>query len=89
MSRWGILPARTFAAYLGLQVTGFAAGAAIVNAVFAQADFIEALAQRAVFIAGACPLRLVAHHAHEFFGHGGRLARFAFSGNGRWSMALR
>jgi len=65
-----------------LQVAGFTARAAIINAVFTQADFIEALAQRAVFIAGAASLRLVANHAHEFFGHGGRLARFALSGNG-------
>jgi hypothetical protein len=83
------LPTGTLAADLSLQVTCFPAGTAIVNAVFTQADFIEALAQRAIFIAGAASLRLVANHAHEFFGHGGRLARFALSGNGRWSMALR
>jgi hypothetical protein len=75
------LPAGALAANLGLEVAGFAAGAAIVNAIFTQADFIEALAQRAVFVAGARSLRLVADHAHEFFGHGGRLARFALSGN--------
>jgi hypothetical protein len=65
-----------------LQITSLATGAAIVNAVFAQANFIEALAQSAVLVAGAASLRLVADHAHEFLGHGGRLSRFGFSGNG-------
>jgi hypothetical protein len=65
-----------------LQITSLAAGAAIVNAVFTQADFIEALAQSAVLVAGAASLRLVADHAHEFLGHGGRLSRFGLSGNG-------
>jgi hypothetical protein len=60
-----------------LQIASFTAGAAIVNAVFAEADFIEALAQRAIFIAGAASLRLVADHAHKFFGHGGRLSRIS------------
>jgi hypothetical protein len=76
------LPTGTLAADLGLQVTRFPAGAAIVNAVFAQTDFIEALAQRAIFVAGAASLWLVADHAHELFGHGGRLSRFGVSGNG-------
>lgn len=75
------LPAGAFAADLGLQIARFTAGTAIVNAVFTQADFIEALAQRAIFVAGAASLRLVANHAHEFFGHGGRLSRFRVSGN--------
>jgi len=75
------LPAGALASHLGLQVAGFAAGAAIVNAVFTQADFIEALAQRAVLVAGATPLRLIANHAHEFFGHGRSLARFCHAGN--------
>jgi hypothetical protein len=67
---------------LGLQVARFATGAAIVNAVFAQADLKQALAQRAVFVAGAASFRLVADHAHKFLGHSGRLARFGGSGNG-------
>jgi hypothetical protein len=75
------LPTGAFATDLRLQVTRFTAGTAIVNAVFTQADFVEALAQRAVFVAGAASLRLVANHAHEFFGHGGRLSRFRVSGN--------
>lgn len=49
------LPAGALAANLGLQVTGFAAGTAIVCAVFAQADLKEALAQAAIFVAGAGP----------------------------------
>jgi hypothetical protein len=65
-----------------LKVAGFAAGTAIVNAVFAQAGIIQALAQGAVFVAGAASFRLVADHALEFLGHGGRLARFGGSGNG-------
>ncbi|MGZ7061112.1 MAG: hypothetical protein ACXVJU_17655, partial [Candidatus Angelobacter sp.] len=76
------LPAGVLAPDLGLQVTGFAAGTAVVNAVFAQADFIEALAQRAIPVAGAASFGLVADHAHEFLGHSGRLSRFGFSGNG-------
>jgi hypothetical protein len=64
-----------------LQVTGLAAWTAIINAVFAQADFIEALAQSAVLVAGATSLRLVADHAHEFLGHSGRLSRFWLPGN--------
>jgi hypothetical protein len=88
-SRVAELPTGTLASDLGLQVAGFTAGAAIVNAIFTQADFIEALAQRAIFIAGAASFRLIAHHAHEFFCHAARLARFGLSGNGRWSMTLR
>lgn len=49
------LPAGAFAANLGLQIAGFAAGTAIVCAVFAQADLIKALAQHAVLVAGAGP----------------------------------
>jgi hypothetical protein len=75
------LPTGTLATDLGLQVTGLAAGTAIVNSVFAEADFIEALAQRAVFVTGAASFWLVANHAHEFFGHGERLSRFGISGN--------
>jgi hypothetical protein len=59
-----------------LQITGFAARAAIIDAVLTQSNLIKALAQATVFVAGAASLRLIADHAHEFFGHGGRLARF-------------
>jgi hypothetical protein len=52
-----------------LQVTGFTAGRAIVNAVFAQADVMQALAERAVFVAGATSLRLVTQHADKVFRH--------------------
>ncbi|MGC2745205.1 MAG: hypothetical protein WA672_18705 [Candidatus Angelobacter sp.] len=76
------LPTGVLAADLGLQVTSLAAGTAIINAVFAQADFIKALAQGAVLVTGAASFRLIADHAHEFFGHGGRLSRFGASGNG-------
>ncbi len=77
------LPAGVLAADLGLEVAGFAAGTAIVNAVFTQADFIQALAKRAVLVAGAGPLLLVAHHAFEFLGHGGRVTQFPCAGNTR------
>jgi hypothetical protein len=75
------LPTGILATDLGFKVTGFAAGTAIVNAVFAQADFIETLAQTAVFVAGAGSLRLIANHALKFPGHSGRLTRFGVSGN--------
>ena len=65
-----------------MQIAGFAAGTAVINTVFTQADFIEALAERAVLIAGAASFRLVADHAHEFFGHVRRLSRFGLPGNG-------
>jgi len=38
------LPAGAFASHLGLQVAGFAAGTAIVNAVFTEPGIIQALA---------------------------------------------
>jgi hypothetical protein len=76
------LPTGVLAPNLGLQVTSFAARTTIVNAVFAQADFVEALAQRAVLVTGAGSFWLVADHAHEFLGHSGRLSRIRLSGNG-------
>ena len=76
------LPTRALASDLGLQVTRFAAGAAIVGAVLAQADLIKALAEHAVFVAGACPFRLVTDRAHEFLGHSRRVPRFGFSEQG-------
>jgi hypothetical protein len=75
------LPAGVLAPDLGLKITGLAAGTAIIDAVFAQANFIETLAQAAVFVAGAGSFRLIANHALEFPGHSGRLARFGVSGN--------
>ena len=75
-------PTGALATDLGLQIASFTAGAAIVNAVFTQADFVETLAQGAVFVAGAASLRLVANHAHEFFGHGGRLSRLRLARQG-------
>src|SRR5690242_13212700 len=57
---------------LGLQVAGFAAGAAVVDSVLAQADFKQALAQPAVFVATAASFQLVADHAYEFLGHNSR-----------------
>jgi hypothetical protein len=75
------LPAGVFASELGFKATGFAAGTAIVNAIFAQADFIETLAQAAIFVAGAASFGLVANHADEFLSHSGRLSLFRVSGN--------
>jgi hypothetical protein len=72
-----------------VHVTGFTAGTAVVLAVFAQADFEEALAEAAVFIAAATALRLVADAADEFLGHSGRLARIGFGGNGTMVMGLK
>jgi hypothetical protein len=42
---------------LRLQITGFPAGWAVILAVFAQADFVLALAEPAVFIARATVFR--------------------------------
>ncbi len=86
-----MLPVRTTptVSHLGLQVTGFTARRAIVNAVFAEAHVMEALAKRAVFVTGAASLRLVTEHAGKIFGHSGRLARFGWSATGRWSMNQR
>lgn len=67
-------PDLDFAAILRLHVASFAAGTAIIVAVLTQADLVEALAETAVFIAGAAPLRLVADAADKFLGHPGRLA---------------
>src|SRR6267154_4766133 len=76
------LPAGILAADLGVQVTGIAAGRAVVGAVLTQADFKEALAKHAVLVAGASPFQLVTDPAYKFFGHNGRLARFGFWSNG-------
>ena len=72
-----------------MHVTGFTAGTAVVLAVFAQADFEEALAEATVFIAAAAALRLVADAADEFLGHSGRLARIGFGSNGTMVMGLK
>ena len=68
--------------HLGLQITGFTAGRAIVDTVFAEANVMEALAKRAVFITGAASFRLITEHAGKIFGHSRRLARFGSNGNG-------
>jgi hypothetical protein len=65
-----------------LQVAGFPAGTAIINTVLTQTDLIQALAEAAILVTGAASLRVIADHAHELFGHGGRLARFSGFGNG-------
>jgi hypothetical protein len=78
------LPIGGFASNLGLQVAGFATGTAIVDTVFAQAGVIQALAQRAVFVAGAASFRLFTDQALEFFGH--RREIIAISGFRQWPM---
>ena len=60
---------------LRLHVAGFAAGTAVVLAVFAETDFVLAAAQPAVSNAGALPLHLVAQKADKFLGHARRIAR--------------
>ena len=65
-----------------LQIAGLAARTAIIDAIFAQAYFIKALAQPAIFVAGAAPFWLVADSADKFFGHGVRLARIRSQDNG-------
>jgi hypothetical protein len=67
-----------------LQVAGLAAGAAIIDTVFAQADFKETLAQGAVFVAKAASFRLVADHALKFLSH--RREIIAISGLLQWPM---
>jgi hypothetical protein len=68
------LPISGLVSDLGLQVACLTAGTAIINAVFAQAGVKQALAQSAVFVAGATSFRLVADHALEILGHRRRLA---------------
>ena len=65
-----------------MQVAGFPAGTAIINAVLTQTDLIQALAEAAILVTGAASFRVIADHAHEFPGHSGRLARFGGFSNG-------
>ena len=81
----GLLPGSV----LCLEVAGFAAGNAVVHAIFTEANVIQALAQAAVFDAGTGPFRHFADAATKLIGHSGRLARFALRSNGRWSMTAR
>jgi len=67
---------------LRLHVTGFAARAAIVLAVFTEAHVMKALAKPAILVARAYAFRPVANGTEVFLGHSGRLARFCASGNG-------
>lgn len=62
---------------LGVEVAGFAAGNAVVLAVFAETDFEDRLAEAAVFFALARSFRHIANRADKVLGHGRRLARFA------------
>lgn len=66
---------------LCLHVAGFAAGAAIILAVFAKADVIVPAAEPAVLGAGAAAFDLVALNADEILWHGRRLSRFGAAGN--------
>jgi hypothetical protein len=68
------LPISGLLSMLCLQIACLTAGTAIINTVFAQAGVKQALAQSAVFVAGAASYRLVADHAFEILGHGRRLA---------------
>jgi len=58
-----------FPSVLRLHFAGFAAGPAVPLSIFAEADFIQALAEPAVFVARAAALRLIADPAGEFLGH--------------------
>jgi hypothetical protein len=54
---------------LGFHIAGFAAGTAVVLAVFAEADIVLAAAEPTVLGAGAPPLDLVAKDADKILGH--------------------
>jgi hypothetical protein len=54
---------------LSLHVARFAAGAAVILAVFAQANVMLTTAKPAVLSAGAAPFHLVAKNAEEIFRH--------------------
>ncbi|PYP86787.1 MAG: hypothetical protein DMG65_18000 [Candidatus Angelobacter sp. Gp1-AA117] len=61
---------------LGLQVAGFAAGLAVIHAVFAQPDIELRLAVAAVPLANAFLFRLVTDATNKIIGHERSLARF-------------
>ena len=65
-----------------MQIAGFTARRAIIDAVFAKAHVMHALTKRAISVTGAGPLRQVAHHAGKVLGHKRRLARFGGWSNG-------
>src|SRR6266481_1334761 len=69
---------------LRLQFAGFAAGRAIILAVFTEPDIVLALAQPAEFFALAAALRLLANTTGIFFCHERRLPRFRGLGNGSY-----
>ena len=54
---------------LGLHVTGFAARAAIILAIFAKANVKLSTAQPAIFGAGAAAFHLLAYAAYVILGH--------------------
>jgi hypothetical protein len=54
---------------LGLHVTGFAAGSAIILTIFAKANVKLSTAQPAIFGAGAAALHLIAQAAYVILGH--------------------
>jgi len=54
---------------LGLHITGFAAGPAVILAIFAQPYIKQAAAQPAILGAGAAPFDLIAYAADVILGH--------------------
>jgi hypothetical protein len=68
---------------LGVKIASFAALAAVIPAVGAQANVMRALAQETVFLAGATGLFPVALRADEFRRHGKTLARLRREENRR------
>src|SRR5262249_1171970 len=74
---------------LGFQVAGFAAGTAVVVAIFAQADLVRALAEAAVADTLTASFVQVTDRAEKLLGHRRRLPRFFISGNGPQGMSLR
>jgi hypothetical protein len=54
---------------LGLHVTGFATGSAIILAIFAKANVKLPTAQPAIFGAGAAAFHLLAYAAYVILGH--------------------
>jgi len=66
---------------LGLHVTGFAAGPAVILAIFAQAGIKLAAAEPAILGAWAAAFDLIAQAANVILGHSRRLSRFEPAGN--------
>jgi hypothetical protein len=61
---------------LCVQVAGFAAGRAVILAVFAETDFEDRLAEAAVFFARTGPFRQIANRTNKILGHGRRVSKF-------------